>query len=482
MNFIRNMRQRMGMMIGGFEGGLSARRLKGFQASRAHVNTLIQAAGGDMTARARFLIRNNGYAVNAVSSWASNVVGTGIKPSSGITDTTAKNALQKLWLRWTDESDAEGMTDFYGQQRRAARELFIAGEVFFRLCPRAPCDHIDHDGLCVPLQLHMLPAEMLPLNDNRILTGGNVVRQGIEFDGSGRRVAYHFYTRHPLDSTEQATAGEQVRVPASSVLHIIDPVEAGQLRGFSRYAPTLVKLFILDQYDDAELDRKKVAAMFAGFVRRPASELDSMVDTDTDGLLPLQPGQLQILEDGEDITFAEPSDVGGNYEAFQYRTLLQVAVGLGIPYANMTGDMVKANYSNTRAALLEFRRGVEAFQHSVMVFQLCRPVWRRFIDVACLSKALSLPETLEKGECYDCQWLPPHWDWVDPVKDIKAEIYAIQSGLKSRSQSISERGYDAVEVDAEIAADQQREKELGIVLKSENIRSPNSSQSTYQNQ
>lgn len=102
--------------------------------------------------------------------------------------------------------------------------------------------------------------------------------------------------------------------------------------------------------------------------------------------------------------------------------------------------------------------------------------------MACLSKALSLPETLEKGECYDCQWLPPHWDWVDPVKDIKAEIYAIQSGLKSRSQSISERGYDAVEVDAEIAADQQREKELGIVLKSENIRSPNSSQSTYQNQ
>jgi hypothetical protein len=28
----------------------------------------------------------------------------------------------------------------------------------------------------------MLPSEMLPLHDNRILPGGNVVRQGIEFD------------------------------------------------------------------------------------------------------------------------------------------------------------------------------------------------------------------------------------------------------------------------------------------------------------
>ena len=140
-------------MVGGFEGGLSARRLKTFQPSRAHVNTLIQAAGADMTARARYLIRNNGYAANAVESWAGNAVGTGIKPSSGIADAVLKDRVQRLWLRWTDESDAEGLTDFYGQQRRAARELFIAGEVFFRIRRRRP-----EDGLSVPLQLQMLPA------------------------------------------------------------------------------------------------------------------------------------------------------------------------------------------------------------------------------------------------------------------------------------------------------------------------------------
>lgn len=451
---------RVGAMVGGFEGGLSSRRLKMFQASRAHVNTLIQSSGADMTARARYLIRNNGYAANAVESWASNAVGTGIKPSSAIADPALKDRVQQLWLRWTDESDAEWLTDFYGQQRRAARELFIAGEVFFRLRQRRP-----EDGLSVPLQLQMLPSEMLPLTDNRVLDNGHVVRQGIEFDRIGRRVAYHFLRRHPGDITDPGLAGETVRVPAEMVLHIIDPVDAGQLRGVSRFAPALVKLFLLDQYDDAELDRKKVAAMFVGFVRRPERDFDNGGETDDRGepLLPLEPGQLQILDDGEDITFSTPADVGGNYEAFQYRTLLQVAAALGLPYANLSADMLKANYSNTRAALLEFRRRIEAFQHSVLVYQLCRAVWARWMDTAVLSGALTLPDyERRRAEYLACSWLPPRWDWVDPLKDIRAEIEAIEAGLKSRTQAIAERGYDASQVDAEIAADRQRERDLGL--------------------
>ena len=452
----------IGGVVGGFDGGLSKRRLKTFHASRAHVNTLIQAAGADMTARARYLIRNNGYAANAVESWAGNAVGTGIKPSSGITDAVLKDRAQRLWLRWTDESDAEGLTDFYGQQRRAARELFIAGEVFFRIRPRRP-----EDGLSVPLQLQMLPAEMLPLNHNQALDNGHRIRQGIEFDRIGRRVAYHFLRRHPGDITDPGLAGETVRVPAESVLHIVDPVDAGQLRGVSRFSPALVKLFLLDQYDDAELDRKKVAAMFVGFVRRPERELDNTADRDDQGepLLPLEPGQLQMLDDGEDITFSTPADVGGNYESFQYRTLLQVAAALGLPYANLTADLLKANYSNTRAALLEFRRRIESFQHSVIVYQMCRAVWARWMDMAVVSGQLALPDYEQRRADYlDCNWLPPRWDWVDPLKDIRAETLAIQSGFKSRTQAIGERGFDAAMVDAEIASDRDREARLGLAF------------------
>ena len=47
-----------------------------------------------------------------------------------------------------------------------------------------------------------------------------------------------------------------------------------------------------------------------------------------------------------------------------------------------------------------------------------------------------------------------------------AEILAIDAGLKSRTQAISERGYDAENIDAEIAADKERADALGLCFES----------------
>ena len=454
-------RRRVGALVGGFEAGQSGRRLRHFTPSRAHLNTLVAAAGADITARARWLARNNGYAANAIESWAGNVVGSGIKPSPLIQDAGLKASVNRLWLAWTDEADAEGFTDFYGLQRRVAREVFLAGEVFLRFRPRRP-----EDGLAVPLQLQMIPSEMLPLARTEPW-GNNPVRQGIEFDGIGRRIAYHFLRRHPGDVTDPGTAYETVRVPASEVIHVVDPVDAGQLRGVSRFAPGIVKLFLLDQYDDAELDRKKVAAMHALFITTPAPSepFDPAEGEDAAGdrTLDLEPGQVVMLEPGEEIQTSAPADSGGTYEPFQYRTLLQVSAALGIPYAYLSNDMVRANYSNSRLALLEFRRRVEAYQHAVMVWQLCRRVWQRWLDVAVFSSALDLPGyDRQRREYAACSWLPPKWDWVDPLKDARAEIEQIEAGLKSRTQALAERGYDAEQVDGEIAADRARETALGL--------------------
>lgn len=457
------LRRRIGAFVGGFDAGQGGRRLRHFQPSRAHLNTLIAAAGADITARARWLSRNNGYAVNAVESWAGNVVGAGIKPSSLIGDPDLKARVQRLWLDWTDSADAEGFTDFYGLQRRAAREVFIAGEVFFRFRPRRP-----EDGLPVPLQLQMIPSEMLPLTRSEPLPGGGAIRQGIEFDAIGRRVAYHFLRRHPGDATDPGPAGETVRIPASEIVHVVDPVDAGQLRGVSRFAPAVAKLFLLDQYDDAELDRKKVAAMHALFITTPApAEPFDVAESNEDGerVLDLQPGSVTMLEPGEEIQASAPADVGQTYEPFQYRTLLQVSAALGVPYAYLSNDMLKANYSNSRLALLEFRRRVEAYQHAVMVYQLCRPVWARWTDSAVMAGVLDMGSyTRRRGEYLACSWLPPKWDWVDPLKDARAEIEQIEAGLKSRAQALSERGYDAEQVDAEIAADRDRERRLGLAF------------------
>jgi hypothetical protein len=58
--------------------------------------------------------------------------------------------------------------------------------------------------------------------------------------------------------------------------------------------------------------------------------------------------------------------------------LTRVCAALGLPYAGVTGDMVKANYGNQRAAMIEARRRAEALQKGIIVIQLCLPVFRAF--------------------------------------------------------------------------------------------------------
>lgn len=441
------------------EGAMAKRRLRGWNPPLENINALVAGGGPRLLARSRELLVSNGYAANACEAFAANLVGDGIKPSSLIADPDLRDLVQRLWLAWTDEADADGLTDFYGLQAMIAREMFVAGECFVRLRPRRA-----EDGLLVPLQLQLLQSELLPFDKTETASNGNRIRCGVEFDAIGRRVAYHFRRSHPGDVTDQGPGSSgTTRVLAEDVLHIYRPIDAGQIRGLPHIAPAMVRLFLLDQYDDAELDRKKTAAMFAGFITKTAPE-DPMMgegEADPDGaaLASLEPGTLQVLLPGEDVRFSSPADVGGGYEAFQYRTLLAVSASLGLPYHLVTGDVRQANYSSLRAELVEFRRRIGQLQHGVMAHQLCRPVWQRWIETALLSGALTSAST---GQLRPVQWIPPRWDWVDPLKDIQAQILAMEAGLTSRRKVVEATGYDIEEVDRENASDLARMSALGL--------------------
>lgn len=462
----------------GIEAGRMGRRLGSWVPSRVHVNTLINQSGPNTLARARFLARNNGYAYSAVECFASNLIGAGITPSwkSPLADEAGDNAaaaaakqkkdVHALWARWTDEADAEGVTDFYGLQKRIARELFIAGEVFVRLRPR-----YLSDGLSIPLQLEILPSEQLPLWLSMPLDNGNWIRQGIEFDKIGRRVAYHFWRVNPGDITLSPKFGERVRVPASQIIHVFDPLEGGQIRGLSRLTPAIITLWMLDLYDDAELERKKTAALFSVFITRPDPDGEffdkdkQIAAADNDGVagVKLEPGSAHVLLPGEGVTVATPADSGNSYEPFQYRTLTRVCAALGLPYSGVTGDKSKSNYGNERSAMIDARRRAETIQHGVIVYQLCRAVFRAFLDSAHIAGVLDFDGYADNPQDYlQMNWIPPRWMWIDPLKDRQAEILAVNAGFKARSQVIEEEGYDAAEVDQRIADDKDRADRLGL--------------------
>lgn len=460
---------------GGLDGAVARRRLVAWNATTENINSLIMNGGDMLRARCRALIRSNGYAASACDSFATNAVGCGIKPSSLIEDPALRKQWHRLWKRWTDQADADDQTDFYGMQLTVARGLFEAGEVFVRFRPRRTED-VDATGrkLRIPVQVQLIEPEHCPVTKNETAPNGNKIRCGIEFDLLGRRVAYWMYRRHPGDGTQQASDNQLVRVPASEICHVFKPLRPGQIRGLPFAAPVVVKLFLLDQYDDAMLDRAKVAALFAGFITKDAPEPTFSGEEDSDeadedesvGIAPMEPGSLQVLLPGEDIKFSAPADAGSSYDVFIYRNLLAVCAGLGLPYMNVTGDLKSANYSSMRAGQLEMRRRMAPFQHGTLVYQLCRPVYYRVMDAAALAGVIDFPDYARDSDPYtDANWVPDRWDWVDPSKDVKAERDAVDALFKPRSAVQQAMGFDPEETDEQIAADKKRADRLKIAPK-----------------
>lgn len=418
------------------------------------LNASILAGANTAARRAGWYARNNPWVTAAVDSLVGNVVGAGIKPRSAHPDPQVRQRLQALWLRWTDQADGAGLADFYGLQALAVRAMVEGGESFARL------------GLAdgpLPLHLTLIDREQVPLDLHRDLGNGARIRAGIEFDGQGRRIAFHVLPTRPGDPL-QGPSFDPIRIAAADMVQMFKPLAAGQLRGMTWLAPVLLRLHELDQFEDAALVKAKVAALFTAFITDPDGTVGGMPGTASNGVLEvgMEPGSMVPLPPGADVRFSAPTE-SQSYGPFVKNHLRAVAAGLGLPYELVSGDLEGVTYSSIRAGLVEFRRKVEQIQHSVVVHQFCRPVWDRFVRLAVLAGHLPTRDfDRDPAAFLACDWLPPKFDYVDPKKDVEAELLAMGGGLKSRTQAIAERGFDAEQVDAEIAADQARAEALGL--------------------
>lgn len=447
-----------------YDAAGNGRRSTGWGTSNGGPNSVLVGNIDTLRRRSRHEARTNAWAASISEVIVTNVIGSGIKPMTKFPD------LQRLWNKWTDEADASFSTDFYGLQAIALRSVIEGGDCFVRTRPRRP-----EDGLSVPLQLQVLEAEHVPTTMSKDLGAAGSIVGGVEFDGIGRPAAYHMFREHPgerllLNADNMAT----VRVPADSVMHLRMVRRPGEVRGEPWLARALVRLRELDLYNDAELVRKKSAAMFGGFIHTPGTDDDADIlagvgASQEDGVVidPLEPGTFPVLPPGYEVTFSQPADVGGSFDTFMRAQLRAIASSVGVTYEQLTGDYSQVNDRTMRAALLEFKRRASMWQWHLVVWQLCRPVWRRFVDMAILSGAWTPPAGASDDEIYAVEWTPEGWSYLNPIQEIRAYQEAIRSGLTSRSRVISELGYDASQIDREIAADNARADELGLMFDSD---------------
>ena len=433
----------------GFDAARLDRRTKGWQATGGSVNAETAVGLDRLRFRCRELGRNNAYAAAIYRTLPSHLVGSGITPR--VVSKRAPKRVRENWWRFVENSDRQHRTNFMAQLRLACRCIVESGEVL--LVWR------DRDDVDLPLSVDVFEPDYLDTGKNEI-RGDNTIIQGVEFDPDGARVAYWLFDHHPGEAVVGlGTRWQSRRVDAERVDHVFDVLRPGQARGIPWLAPVAVKMRDVAEYEDAELIRKKIEACFAAFVTRPEGEMATVAQTEIEAgsgrrLERLSPGMVHYLRDGEEVQFGSPASSSGIGEYLRVQ-LQSTAVGCGVTYSMMTGDLSGVNYSSLREGKLQFWQDLDHWQWNMLVPMVLASAWRRVHQgYARLGKG---PRDVPA-----CEWAMPARPWVDPEKDGKAVERDIRIGRKTWSQMAAEAGWDPEEQLEEIERWGPRTKAAGL--------------------
>jgi lambda family phage portal protein len=430
-----------------YDAAKVGRRTSGWTANGGSANAELGEGLSRIRNRSRDTIRNNGYAKRAVGVYGSNVVGY------GISIVPASKTEQTNWTAWSNslDCDADGTSNLAGLIKLAVTERFGAGEVLIRRRWRKASD-----GYAVPLQIQVLEADHLDESKIGPQANGNYCILGKEYDLLGTCVAYWIFPEHPGEMTGWRS-GSLVsrRVPASEIIHYFRRDRPSAVRGVSELAVSLMRYRDLADWHDAELVRKKMEACVMAIITSDKPD-KALGLASSNGVEKMRPGLIARIGNSEQVTFNSPqaSGAGGEFTRFELHAL---AVGSGITYAQLTGDMSQANFASNRMGLIEFRALIEQEQWLHLVPQVLQPIRKWYREAATLAG-------VQLGDQAADAYTMPAKPQVDPLKDTMTAKESIRGGGMTLSEWLREKGTTLDAYIAERKSELDKLRAAGLVL------------------
>lgn len=434
---------------------------RGASLGTGSANVEVSAAAQIVANSGRDAVRNDAFAARIVDLWAANAVG------AGITCAWKDKARAAAWRRWAETTacDAEGKKTLAAIEALVMRAVVTDGESIVRMLPRRPTRKNP-----VGLVLQVLESDHL----DRTRSGayeGRAILQGVEIDETSRPVAYWLYPRHPGESwpiLPPIGLRTSVRVPASEVLHVFKQQRPGQVRGMSWLAPVLSTLRDLSDYEAALLMKAKIEACMAAVVSEDGDDLvtgqssaSRVTDSAGNTIETFEPGMILYRRGSGEIEVINPSG-GGSHLNFARRALERSAVGAGLTYDQVSGDLTGANYSSLRAGKIEFRALNGQVQWTLLLPQLCVPIAEAF-------DLFGQMAGLWSGEG-EATHTPPAPEMTDPLKDTGATVAQVRAGLLSPQRAAAGMGYQYEELIEEIKAANAMLDAAGLAVDSDTRR------------
>lgn len=415
-------------------------------------------------ARSRDLERNSDMAESIINSFERNIIGTGMKlqakviKSNDEEDEKLNNEIEELWEEWCKPHnvDITGQQNFKEMQRMAVRRLQVDGGIIF-------IKVYTSDGL-LPFKLQVREVDDLDNLKNSFAGEKKRIVGGIELDEYNKPIAYYLKKYTP----DGFYLGESERIPAKRVIFLWDKKRPTQVREISPMARTIQRVKDVDEFTEAVSVKERILACLSVFIKKNAPSGNIGRNTtkiDKDSGYPtrtLAPGMIQELMPGEDVTVINPSGQASNAKEFITTQQRLAGSGQGLSYEAASRDMSQVNYSSARQGLLEDQKTYTIMQDFIKD-HLCHEVYTEFVISAVLAGLLNIPEFWQNKRKYlKHTWITPGWSWIDPLKEVKANIEAIGSNMDTLANVCGARGMDWKEVMKQRAKEKEYSKELGI--------------------
>ena len=409
-------------------------------------------------ARARYLEGNSDIANAAIGGIVRNVVGTGIKPQARTKNEKLNKEIEALWSEWVkpENCDVTGQQNFYEMEAMLLKRKIIDGEILIK--------KITDRKALIPFKLQIIKSDLLDQYMLYAPKTKNVIRSGIELNEFLKPQAY-WVKRKSLDGYIEY---QPDRVPSEQIVHLWTKTQPDQIRGMSDLTPIIARVKDTGDYLNAESIAAKIAACFSVFVTTDlgGGSPGRMTGTGKSGekLQSVRPGMIKYLRPGEKIETANPSRSITSAKDFVGVQQRLAGAGIGLSYEIMSRDFTKASFSAARQGMLEDRKTFEPIQN-FMASHLCQAIYEEFLDAAVLAGLLNIPDYFKNRQNYTrVEWITPGWSWIDPEKEVNADIKAIQNGGKTLAQWCAERGYDWREQLQQMALEKETAEKLGLVL------------------
>ena len=443
---------------------------KGFRAMSGSPKEDIDANNATLRQRARMLYMAAPIATSAIKTNRTNVIGVGLKLQSRIDretlgmDQEAADLWQAkterefaLWANRKAACDATGVNNFYAMQQLALASWLVSGDVFAVIKQYDPTPTTPYS-----LRIHLVEADrvatptaagiMTPLlATTGKAANGNTIYDGVEVNPNGMIEAYHIRSTYPLELGTASTKWTRVkaygdRTGLPNILQVMDSERPDQYRGVSYLAQVIEPLLQLRRYTESELTAAIVESFFTAFVKTEAGASDNPFN-EVGSSLPevsrdpneyeMGPGQINIMEPGEDVVFADPKRPASGFDSFLRAICEQVGAALEIP-ADLLLKSFNSSYSASRAALLEAWKAFK-MRREWFVADFCAPIYEIWMAEAVARGRIDAPgffaDPAIRAAYLGAEWIGPSQGQLDPVKEITAEILAVGEGFSTREQS-----------------------------------------------